>query len=95
MATTIVMPQLGYDMHEGTVVRWRKKEGETIERGEVLTFHLIDTHDNRLSGARSVNTLSDVHAELFRISKLTIVYNQYSFHGDDHTFLKHIIPEAI
>ena len=36
MATTIVMPQLGYDMHEGTVVRWRKKEGETIERGEVL-----------------------------------------------------------
>ena len=36
MATTIVMPQLGYDMQEGTVVRWRKKEGEAIERGEVL-----------------------------------------------------------
>jgi len=30
------MPQLGYDMQEGTVVRWRKKEGEAIERGEVL-----------------------------------------------------------
>lgn len=36
MATTIQMPQLGYDMHEGTIVRWRKKEGEKIERGEVL-----------------------------------------------------------
>jgi pyruvate dehydrogenase E2 component (dihydrolipoamide acetyltransferase) len=30
------MPQLGYDMQEGTVVRWRKKEGEVINRGEIL-----------------------------------------------------------
>ena len=36
MATTIVMPQMGYDMKEGTVVRWHKKEGEPVARGEVL-----------------------------------------------------------
>lgn len=36
MATNIVMPQMGYDMREGTVVRWHKKEGETVARGEVL-----------------------------------------------------------
>ncbi len=36
MATTIVMPQMGYDMQEGTVVRWMKKEGEEVARGEVL-----------------------------------------------------------
>ena len=36
MATNIVMPQMGYDMREGTVVRWHKKEGETVTRGEVL-----------------------------------------------------------
>ncbi len=36
MATSIVMPQMGYDMREGTVVRWHKKEGETVARGEVL-----------------------------------------------------------
>ncbi len=36
MATTIVMPQMGYDMREGTVVRWRKKEGDAIVRGEVI-----------------------------------------------------------
>lgn len=36
MATNIVMPKMGYDMREGTVVRWHKKEGETVARGEVL-----------------------------------------------------------
>ena len=36
MATTILMPQMGYDMREGTVVRWRKREGEAISRGEVI-----------------------------------------------------------
>ena len=36
MATNVVMPQMGYDMREGTVVRWYKQEGETINRGEVI-----------------------------------------------------------
>ncbi len=36
MPTNIVMPQMGYDMREGTVVRWHKQEGEPVARGEVL-----------------------------------------------------------
>jgi pyruvate dehydrogenase E2 component (dihydrolipoamide acetyltransferase) len=32
----MVMPQMGYDMHEGKVVRWLKKEGEEVIRGEVI-----------------------------------------------------------
>ena len=36
MATTIVMPKMGYDMREGTVVRWYKQEGEEVSRGEVI-----------------------------------------------------------
>ncbi|MBM3942966.1 MAG: 2-oxo acid dehydrogenase subunit E2 [SAR202 cluster bacterium] len=36
MATTIVMPQMGYDMKEGTVVRWHKQEGDAVARGEVI-----------------------------------------------------------
>ena len=36
MATNIVMPQMGYDMREGTVVRWHKKEGEAVAKGEAL-----------------------------------------------------------
>ncbi len=36
MATSMVMPQMGYDMKEGKVVRWFKKEGEEVVRGEVI-----------------------------------------------------------
>ena len=36
MATTIVMPKMGYDMREGTVVRWYKQEGDEVARGEVI-----------------------------------------------------------
>ena len=36
MATNVVMPQMGYDMREGTVVRWHKQEGDTVDRGEVI-----------------------------------------------------------
>ncbi len=36
MAETISMPKLGFDMAEGTLVRWVKKEGETVNKGEVL-----------------------------------------------------------
>ncbi len=36
MATSVVMPQMGYDMQEGTLVRWLKQEGEEIARGEAI-----------------------------------------------------------
>jgi pyruvate dehydrogenase E2 component (dihydrolipoamide acetyltransferase) len=36
MAETISMPKLGFDMAEGTLVRWVKKVGETVNKGEVL-----------------------------------------------------------
>ena len=36
MAETVSMPKLGFDMAEGTLVRWVRHEGETVEKGEVL-----------------------------------------------------------
>ena len=36
MAETISMPKLGFDMAEGTLVRWVKNEGEAINKGDVL-----------------------------------------------------------
>ena len=36
MASEVLMPQMGFDMAEGTVVRWLKKEGEEVKRGEVI-----------------------------------------------------------
>jgi pyruvate dehydrogenase E2 component (dihydrolipoamide acetyltransferase) len=36
MAETITMPKLGFDMQEGTLVRWVRNEGENISKGDIL-----------------------------------------------------------
>src|SRR5258708_25848524 len=36
MARDILMPQMGYDMTEGTVVRWVKKVGDRVHRGDIV-----------------------------------------------------------
>ena len=36
MAIDVIMPQMGFDMREGTVVNWLKAEGDDVERGEAI-----------------------------------------------------------
>jgi pyruvate dehydrogenase E2 component (dihydrolipoamide acetyltransferase) len=36
MATQITMPQMGFDMTEGTIVAWLKKEGDPVTKGEPI-----------------------------------------------------------
>jgi pyruvate dehydrogenase E2 component (dihydrolipoamide acetyltransferase) len=36
MAEMVIMPKLGFDMAEGTLVRWLVGEGERVEKGNVL-----------------------------------------------------------
>ncbi len=36
MAKTVVMPQMGYDMDAGTLLRWLKQEGDQVVRGEPI-----------------------------------------------------------
>src|SRR6202008_4525385 len=36
MPTDVVMPQMGESIAEGTIVRWIKKIGDAVERGEPL-----------------------------------------------------------
>jgi pyruvate dehydrogenase E2 component (dihydrolipoamide acetyltransferase) len=36
MAETVTMPKLGFDMAEGTLVRWVKGEGDPVNKGDVL-----------------------------------------------------------
>jgi pyruvate dehydrogenase E2 component (dihydrolipoamide acetyltransferase) len=36
MATDITMPQMGFDMTEGTIAAWLKKEGEAVNKGEAI-----------------------------------------------------------
>jgi len=36
MAEYIIMPKLGFNMDKGTLVKWRKKEGDFVKEQEVL-----------------------------------------------------------
>ena len=36
MAELVTMPKLGFDMAEGTLVRWVKAEGESVQKGDVI-----------------------------------------------------------
>ncbi|MCL6510712.1 MAG: 2-oxo acid dehydrogenase subunit E2 [Anaerolineae bacterium] len=36
MATQITMPQMGFDMTEGTIAAWLKKEGDVVNKGEPI-----------------------------------------------------------
>lgn len=36
MSDTVTMPKLGFDMQEGTLVRWVKLEGDEVKKGDVL-----------------------------------------------------------
>ncbi len=36
MAQVVVMPRMGQTMEEGTIVEWKKNEGDAVAQGEVL-----------------------------------------------------------
>lgn len=36
MTTQVVMPKIGLTMTEGKIVEWRKKEGDRVEKGDIL-----------------------------------------------------------
>lgn len=36
MATNVILPSLGFDMVDGTLSRWLKKEGDRVEKGEAI-----------------------------------------------------------
>jgi pyruvate dehydrogenase E2 component (dihydrolipoamide acetyltransferase) len=36
MATTVILPQMGETMDEGTIVEWMVQEGDAVERGDIL-----------------------------------------------------------
>ncbi|MDI3535099.1 MAG: hypothetical protein PWQ82_1464 [Thermosediminibacterales bacterium] len=42
MAKVEIMPKLGFNMNEGKLVSWKKKEGDKVEKGEVLFEVLTD-----------------------------------------------------
>ena len=45
MAHEVTMPQMGYDMTEGTINEWRVKEGDAVARGDTIASIATDKAD--------------------------------------------------
>lgn len=61
MATEVFMPQLGMTMTEGSIVRWLKREGEQVVKGEILLEVLTDKATVEVEASAS-GVLSGVRA---------------------------------
>jgi len=70
MVTEVVMPKLGETMDKGKIVKWLKREGERVERGEPLLE--IETDKATLEvEARSSGTLRRIVAQEGEIVPIT------------------------
>jgi len=58
MAYAIVIPRLGWSMNEGTFVRWLKRDGDTVRRGEALF---------ELEGDKALQEIESVDEGVLRI----------------------------
>jgi len=52
-----LMPTLGSDMTEGTLVEWKKKAGDRVVKGEIIAE--VDTRRPRLMSSRSTRESSN------------------------------------
>src|SRR4249919_706272 len=62
MATDVVMPQMGESIAEGTVVRWIKKVGDTVERDEPLFEISTDKVDAEIPSP-AAGVLTDIKVQ--------------------------------
>ena len=61
MAEVIIMPKLGFNMDEGELVKWHRKEGESIKKGEVL-FELDPTHYQARVARLEADLVTAIHS---------------------------------
>lgn len=62
MATDVLMPQMGESVAEGTIVRWIKKVGETVDKDEPLFEISTDKIDAEIP-APAAGTLVDIRVK--------------------------------
>ncbi|HEX4950041.1 MAG TPA: biotin/lipoyl-containing protein, partial [Blastocatellia bacterium] len=72
-ATNVVMPQLGESIAEGTVVRWLKKVGDSVQRDEPLLEVSTDKVDTEIPSPVAGTLLSIVAQEGETVAVNTVI----------------------
>jgi len=63
MAHTIIMPKTGMAMEEGTIIRWLKKPGDTVSKGEAIAVIETDKVTMDLEADYEGTLLAVVHGD--------------------------------
>src|SRR5437588_1031463 len=63
MATNVVMPKMGESIAEGTILRWLKKEGDHIEKDEMIVEISTDKVDTEVPSTVSGTLLKIIAQE--------------------------------
>jgi pyruvate dehydrogenase E2 component (dihydrolipoamide acetyltransferase) len=63
MARSVIMPKAGMAMEEGTIVRWLKKPGETVTKGEAIAVIETDKVTMDLEAEDEGTLLAIVHGD--------------------------------
>lgn len=82
MATNVLMPQLGESIVEGTIVRWSKQVGETVNRDEPLFEVSTDKVDAEIP-APAAGVLIDVRVQVGETVPVNSVVAVIGVSGDD------------
>ncbi|MFR2776122.1 MAG: biotin/lipoyl-containing protein [Anaerostipes sp.] len=62
MRKEVIMPKIGLDMEEGTILEWKKKVGDTIKKGEILAEIETDKAVTEIESALD-GTLAEIVAD--------------------------------
>ena len=62
MATDILMPKMGESVQEGTILRWLKEPGDTVERDEIIAEISTDKVDTEIPSSEE-GTLIEILAQ--------------------------------
>ena len=83
------MPKMGESVHEATIIRWLKNEGETIEADESLLEIATDKVDSEVPSPSSKVVKSSVKLYSSLISKRNILKaRKLKLKTEKHHFLK-------
>lgn len=94
MPVPVLMPQMGESIAEGTVVRWLKKVGDTVDRDEPLFEISTDKVDAEIPAPAS-GVLSSVKVQEGEMAAVNSVVATISGPDEPTTSTDHALPEQI
>ncbi|WP_294070710.1 dihydrolipoyl dehydrogenase [Proteiniphilum sp. UBA1028] len=91
MAFEIIMPKAGIDMTEGQIVKWLKKEGDTVTEGEIILEIMTDKTSMEIEAEASGILLKIVHQDGETVPVTEVI----GYIGNENESADTLIPEVI